>query len=104
MPKLVLVHPTGQEDWAVHGGPGEGQCGAGSENRGSSPCRVTPPVLALTVDFSCPKHGAKQQGPGIVVGQWVRYPIKVHLKGGYRPATEPEVQTVPLSLEAFIYV
>jgi hypothetical protein len=50
------------------------------------------------------KHGAKQQGPGIVVGQWVRYPIKVHLKGGYRPATEPEVQTVPLSLEAFIYV
>lgn len=38
------------------------------------------------------------------MGQWVRYPFKLHLKGGYRPATDPETLTVQGLLEAFVYV
>jgi hypothetical protein len=41
---------------------------------------------------------------GLVVGQWVKYPFKVHLKGGYRPPSDAEVMSVNGILEAFVYV
>jgi hypothetical protein len=64
-----------------------------------------PPDSKLDITFAYkPSVSATGGHQGLEVGQWVKFPVKLILKGGYKPLTDPDALTVVIVLEAFVHL
>jgi len=62
-----------------------------------------PPDARVEVVFTYKPSPPNHQG-GLTVGQWVKYPVRIHLKGGIKSASDPDLQSITINLEAFVFV